>query len=64
MKRKDVTKENLQVGDKVYVHFSYVNQSEAYIIGIGENDTFKIHFKDHSYRYEIFTKREEISVIE
>ncbi len=49
--RKEVTKENLQLGDKVYANFALGGNSEAEIIGINGDNYFKLHFKGHSYRY-------------
>jgi ubiquitin C-terminal hydrolase len=34
------------------------------IVGIGKEDTFKIHFLGYSYRYEIEVNRDELAIIE
>lgn len=34
------------------------------IIGLGEENHFKVHFKGYSYRYEVMVNREDISVLE
>jgi len=51
--RKEITKENLSVGDFVFVHFPYIkNYCQGVIIGLSKENKPKIHYKGYSFRYE------------
>ena len=54
--RKEVTTENMSLGDKVFAYFPYIKDTaEAVIVGLSSSSKgegrFKVHFKGHSYRY-------------
>lgn len=52
--RKEVSAKNITLGDKVIAYFPYTKSySEAIVIGVCENDKFKVHFKGYSYKYEL-----------
>jgi hypothetical protein len=45
----------LTLGDTVYAYLPLTNTvQEAFIIGFANDTKYKVHFKDFSYRYELF----------
>jgi hypothetical protein len=62
--REEVSRENLQLGDRVFANFALGNNCEAVIIGLREKECLRVHFKGHSYRYEVEVGREEVWVVE
>lgn len=64
MFRKEVLKENLQPGDLVFTYFPFIKaHCEASIISVCESNTFKVHFKGFSYKYELKVSRDDLSMI-
>lgn len=57
--RKDITMENIGLGDTVFAFLPLTNTvEEAIVIEVAKDNRFKVHFKGFSYRHEVTLGKE------